>query len=130
VVDTRGPAVVKASRRQIKDARRIVAARDMDRCQMCGLRLFNQWRSVHHRKPKGMGGSALLESPANLVTLCGAGNADGCHGKAHSNPEWARNHGWIVPRALEPLEVPVDMHDGWFYLHPDGSRRPVVEVPA
>ena len=77
MVDTRGPAVVKASRRQIKDARRIVAARDMDRCQMCGLRLFNQWRSVHHRKPKGMGGSALLESPANLVTLCGAGNADG-----------------------------------------------------
>jgi hypothetical protein len=71
-----------------------------------------------------MGGSALLESPANLVTLCGLGNADGCHGKAHGNPEWARNHGWIVSRSFEPAEIPVDMHDGWHLLLDDGSRIP------
>lgn len=120
--------MVRATRKEIDAARVVVAERDQDYCQMCGTRLWNQWRSVHHRTPKGMGGSALLESPANLVTLCGLGNADGCHGKAHSNPHWARNHGWIVPRSLNPLEVPVDMHDGWFYLLEDGTRRPAAPI--
>lgn len=120
----------KATRRQIADARAIVAERDQDYCQICGTRLWNQWRSVHHRVAKGMGGSALLESPANLVTLCGAGNADGCHGKAHSNPEWARNHGWIVSRAFDPREIPVDTCHGWVLLSDDGSREPCEPVSA
>lgn len=113
----------KATSKDIKAARALVQARDGDECQMCGRFLY-QRRSVHHRLPKGMGGSALLESPANLLTLCGLGNADGCHGKAHSNPQWARNHGWIVARSLEPADIPVDMYDGWHYLANDGSRTP------
>lgn len=122
----------RASRRDIDAARRLVRERDGDRCTMCGARLWNEYRSVHHRAPKGMGGSALLESPANLVTLCGTGNTGGCHGKAHSNPQWARNHGWIVSRSLNPAEIPVDCHDGWHYLSDDGSRTPCTpsEVPA
>ena len=119
----------KANRAVQEAARRIVADRDGDTCQMCG-RFMYQRRSVHHRLPKGMGGSALLESPANLVTLCGVGNADGCHGKAHSNPQWARNHGWVVARSLDPMEVPVDMHDGWFLLCPDGDRTAYTGEPA
>jgi hypothetical protein len=77
-----------------------------------------------------MGGSALLESPSNLVTLCGRGNKDLDHGKVHGNPEWARNHGWIVSRHLDPAEIPVDMVDGWWLLDADGGRRPYVQEVA
>lgn len=121
----------KASRRDIDAARRLVRERDGSRCAMCGQWLF-EWRSIHHRQPKGMGGSAKLENASNLVQLCGIGNADGCHGKAHSNPQWARNHGWIVSRSFNPAEIPVDMWDGWHYLSDDGSRTPCTpsEVPA
>lgn len=120
----------KASRRDIDAARRLVRGRDGYVCQMCGGHLGVG--SIHHRKPKGMGGSAVLEQASNLVTLCGSGNADGCHGKAHSNPQWARNHGWIVSRSFNPAEIPVDMWDGWHYLSDDGSRTPCTpsEVPA
>lgn len=116
----------KATRKDIEAARTLVRARDGHRCAMCGtfLMVLGQWQSVHHRKPKGMGGSALLENASNLVTLCGVGNADGCHGKAHSNPHWARNHGWIVSRSFNPAEIPVDMHDGWHTLDDLGRRTP------
>lgn len=121
----------KASRKTIDAARRLVRERDGDRCTMCGINLTGQRASVHHRTPKGMGGSALLESPANLVTLCGSGTT-GCHSKAHANPEWSRNHGWIVSRSFDPAEIPVDMWDGWHYLSDDGSRTPCTPsgVPA
>lgn len=115
----------KATRAVIDAARSVVHERDQGRCCMCGINLAGtDRRSVHHRAPKGMGGSALLESPANLVTLCGLGNSDGCHGKAHSNPQWARNHGWIVSRHLDPAEIPVDMVDGWHTLTGVGDRIP------
>lgn len=117
----------KATRAVQEAARRIVHNRDAGRCLMCGFVVTHRLRSVHHRTPKGMGGSALLESPTNLVTLCGLGNADGCHGKAHSNPEWARNHGWIVSRSLNPTEIPIDMYDGWFTLTDDGQRIPYLQ---
>jgi hypothetical protein len=91
---------------------------------MCGIHITDGNGAVHHRTPKGMGGSALLESPANLVTLCGRGNADRCHGKVHGNPQWAHNHGWTVHRSLEPSVTPVDMVDGWHVLTVDGERIP------
>lgn len=122
----------KATRRGVEAARRLVRARDGSRCQMCGVNLEGRRGSVHHRTPKGMGGSAKLESPANLVTLCGSGTT-GCHSKAHANPHWARLHGWIVSRSFDPVEIPVDMFDGWHYLMDDGSRIPCMppsEVPA
>lgn len=114
----------KATRAVVDASRSVVHERDQGRCCMCGTYITDGNGAVHHRSPKGMGGSALLESPANLVTLCGRGNADLDHGKVHGNPQWARNHGWLVSRHLDPAEVPVDMHDGWVLLSPDGSRIP------
>jgi hypothetical protein len=115
----------KATRREMDAARQLVRERDGERCTMCGRWLFSEVRrSIHHRLPKGMGGSAKLENASNLVQLCGLGNADGCHGMAHSNPLWARKHGWIVPRSFDPAGVAVDMWDGWHYLSDDGSRTP------
>jgi 5-methylcytosine-specific restriction endonuclease McrA len=114
----------KATRKDIEAARTLVRQRDGHRCQMCGQSIVDRPSSIHHRVAKGMGGSALLERASNLIRLCGNGNADGCHGKAHSNPHWARNHGWIVSRSFDPAEIPVDMHDGWHTLDDLGSRTP------
>lgn len=110
----------KAAKKDIDRARSYVRGRDGFVCQMCGNHLGVG--SIHHRKPKGMGGSALLEQASNLVTLCGSDNVTGCHGKAHSNPRWARNHGWIVARSMEPTEIPIDMFDGWHTLDDLGGR--------
>jgi 5-methylcytosine-specific restriction endonuclease McrA len=114
----------KATRAVQEAARRLVHERDQGRCCMCGIHITDGNGAVHHRTPKGMGGSALLESAANLVTLCGRGNKDLHHGKVHGNPQWARNHGWTVSRHLDPAEIPVDMWDGWWLLCPDGTRLP------
>jgi len=114
----------KATRAVQEAARSTVHERDQGRCCMCGIYITDGNGAQHHRVAKGMGGSALLESPSNLVTLCGRGNNDLCHGKVHGNPEWARNHGWIVSRHLDPREIPVDMCDGWVLLDDAGRRHP------
>ena len=44
---------------------------------------------VHHRKVKGMGGSAdpAINDASNLVVLCGGPTGrDGHHGETHDNP--------------------------------------------
>lgn len=117
----------KATRAVQDAARNLVRTRDGHYCQMCGKSIVDQPSAIHHRVGKGMGGSAKLERASNLVRLCGNGNADGCHGKAHGNPNWARNHGWIVSRSLDPAEIPVDTHDGWVLLDDAGSSVPYLE---
>lgn len=47
--------------------------------------------TVHHRLPRGMGGTAHDESP--LVTLC-----SGHHGYVEEHREWAREHGWLIKK--------------------------------
>lgn len=48
-------------------------------CVVCGLPATNK----HHVIPKGMGGTRL-EPRIPKLSLCGMGNASGCHGMAHS----------------------------------------------
>ena len=117
----------KASRKDVEDARSLVRTRDGHQCQMCGQSIVDRPSALHHRKPKGMGGSALLESPQNLIRLCGSGNADGCHGIAHGNPSFARDNGWILWRIQNPAEVPVQTFHGLAFLTPDGRYEHVTQ---
>lgn len=57
-----------------------------------------------------------FEVPKSLITLCGHGNADGCHGKAHSGRlhfRWSEGALWYLmpPEPCGYLEAQ-DM-DGW-----------------
>lgn len=56
-----------------KATRALVWERDAGRCARCGLPITREW-SLHHRVPRGAGGSRRpeLNSPANLVLLCGS----------------------------------------------------------
>jgi 5-methylcytosine-specific restriction endonuclease McrA len=109
----------KASPKQKKTARDLVAARDEGRCQLCGEYTTEQ----HHRRGMArMGGPALLDMPENLITLCGPGNAAGCHGKVHSQPNWARGEGLMLWATQDPMAEAVHTRNGWrFLLLPDGS---------
>lgn len=50
-------------------------------CLCCGEKATNQ----HHVIQKGMGGrTKTIEKLIPTVSLCGFGNASGCHGLAHS----------------------------------------------
>lgn len=81
--------------------------------------------SLHHRKPRGMGGSkaAWASSPANGLVLCGSGTT-GCHGWVESHRDEAYARGLLVYRNSRdvPADVPVQRDDGrWFELTDWGS---------
>lgn len=85
--------------------RLVVVSRAGSACERCS----EPWTGlqVHHRLPRGMGGSSLPEinSPANLLLLC-----PDCHGWVESNRTDAYTAGWLVHRGLDPAAVPVTVH--------------------
>lgn len=103
-----------------RKVRGVVEARDEYRCVSCGRYATD----LHHRRFKGMGGSRLpdKDSAANLVTLCGAGNTSGCHGRAHNDRPWAEGNGFRLPQGSDPRETPIT-HLLWgpVYLTPEGN---------
>lgn len=99
------------------------------RCEVCGLDMFNKLGGqVHHRQPRGMGGSSNPErhSPANLLFLCPE-----CHADIESHRAAGYDLGRLVRRGDDPLETPVLVHRyGWVYLLHDGTLEAVAGVTA
>lgn len=104
--------------------REAVLDRDGFRCVSCGGHLTGPYGySLHHRCPKGMGGTKRPESnsPANLLTLCGSG-VTGCHGFVESNRELAYDWGYLVHRIDNPADVPVLTRNGWVLFDDAGGK--------
>lgn len=100
--------------------REIIYARADRCCERCGKYAYGG--SIHHRRPRGMGGSRnpVTNSAVNGVLLCGSGTT-GCHGEVESNRPQAILDGWIVPQHTDPTFVPIrHLHYGLVYLDPDG----------
>lgn len=100
---------------RIRDA---VLARDEWTCTYCGIPIDRLNYSLHHRRPRGMGGSRRLHTMANLVTLCGSG-VDGCHGVVERDRPTSRRTGWLVPNGKTPEQWRVlrrtsDGEIGWW----------------
>lgn len=106
------------------EAAELVKARAGGRCERCGARDSPYW-SLHHRKPRGMGGSKdpRIHSPANLLYLCGSGTT-GCHGWVESHRAEARDLGLLLYRNDEPVHIPVQLFSGTHRLLDDGGRQP------
>lgn len=120
----------KASRSTMEAARVIVRQRDGHRCQICGGSVVDQPSSIHHRRRRGMGGSALLERPSNLVRLCGTATT-GCHGFVESERSLAIRRGWLLGYLDDPEATPLLCFDGWHTLDDLGGRTAYTrEVPA
>lgn len=114
-------------------AKKVFFDRDNERCFRCRRPL--RWHergfawSMHHRKPRGMGGSkdVLVNSAANALTLCGhATTPGGCHRWAETYREDALEQGYLIPtsattEAYAPASVQVRRLDRtWWWLTENG----------
>lgn len=82
-------------------AKTLVNDRDGGRCLKC----FGDAEAVHHRIPRGMGGTSDDEvnyDPANLISLCAKD-----HAWVHENPGEAYQAGFLVHRWEDPASIPV-----------------------
>jgi len=106
----------------------LVIERSGGRCERCGRylggpALFVTY-SLHHRLPRGMGGSSslLINSPANIALLCGSGTS-GCHGEVEAQRTKSYASGWLVRRGDDPAQTPILLYDQrWYVLTASGKR--------
>lgn len=118
----------------------IVVRRDRRRCVVCGNRVRDGERgvswAVHHRRPRGKGGSRLPDThrPQNLVVVCGRDNTTACHGRIHRNEgNEARVNGWLISNNAEqrdPLLVPLLYRGALVYLDAIGGVHDYEAVSA
>lgn len=97
-------------------------ARCLDRCERCERPLYGQPFSLHHRRPRGMGGTVRPETnqPSNLLVLCGSATTPGsCHQFVENRRAEAYEEGLLVPQTQDPATVPVLLERGWVLLTDD-----------
>jgi 5-methylcytosine-specific restriction endonuclease McrA len=109
---------------QWSKARKLVLARDCEKC----LRCLGEATDVHHRKPKGMGGTSDPEVAfglANLVSLCRE-----CHNGIHGAPAQSYLSGYLVHSWDDPASTPLLVKPGsvYMWLRPDGSFERCGEI--
>lgn len=75
-------------------------------------------RSIHHRRPRGMGGTrrADIHSLAMLINTCGHGTI-GCHWWTETHRDWAVGRGLLLPKVgvaevSDPTLVPLVLPSG------------------
>jgi hypothetical protein len=82
-----------------------------------------------HRINRGLGGSKVLDRPANVIVLCSSAN-----GLIESNATWAsraREYGWKLSRWESPEETPFyDLATGTWNLIDNLYRRTITEKAA
>lgn len=105
-------------------AREMVVNRASYLCERC-LNPISGPGSVHHRRPRRMGGTKRTDvnSPANLMLLCGSGTT-GCHGWIESHRTEAIDNGIILYDRDDPTEHPFrDMGGRWWQLTDEGNKN-------
>lgn len=82
-----------------------------------------------HRINRGMGGSKVLDRPANVIVMCAEKN-----GLIESDPRWAnvaRLNGWKLSRWDSPEDAPFwDVATGKWYLLDNLYNRTITEKKA
>lgn len=106
-----------------EEVRSLVLSRARYLCEVCETQAA---MNVHHRKPRRMGGTRdpRINSPANLLALCGSGTT-GCHGHIESHRAESYRLGWLVRWGEDPLEVPFQaIGQTWWLLDGVGGKHP------
>ncbi len=106
----------------------LVKDRAANCCERCGHSVENVRAAVHHRRPRGMGGTVRpgTNCPSNLLLL-----DEACHLAVESSRQISREQGWLVRQEHDPSRVPVWLAGkGFTYLNPDGSTVPAERSAA
>ena len=99
-----------------KAVRDTILARAKGGCEVC---FFAQPDQIHHRRPRGAGGSKASDTntAANALALCTE-----CHTWIESNRVKALEVGWLVRQGHDPATVPVlRFGSDWVLLADDGT---------
>jgi len=99
--------------------------RDGDRCLSCQR---TDTLTLQHRRSRGMGGSKIPLTPADVCTLC----LD-CNTRAEADLQGkSLRHGWKVRRWAAATTVPVydAAAKAWFLLGPEWDRTEIAEAGA
>lgn len=98
--------------------RDIVVNRSMESCEICGA---GRVAEIHHRRPRGSGGSRDPETnrASNALGLC-----RDCHRMCESYRRVAELMGWLVSQRNRPSAEPVMYRGLRSFLHDDGSVTP------
>jgi hypothetical protein len=101
--------------------RNLMLARSQGQCEVRAVCQGAVIGSIHHRQPRGMGGSKAsgVHRPTNLLAVCGSG-ITGCHGHIEANREKSYDLGWLVRRGITP---PADEPALLWIPFPGGHRR-------
>ena len=104
--------------------RGLIQDRAKHRCELCGTPL-REAGQIHHRRPRGMGGT---KNPESRSAANGLYLHLKCHQVIEQNRSDAREYGWIVPQGLNPRDVPVRLHHGWVLLNEDGTYQTLADA--
>lgn len=111
------------SRYQWEKARKLVLERDGHTCVRCGAR----GSQVHHRRPRGAGGTSRPEiayGPANLITLDMF-----CHEYIESHRAVSYQLGYLVRSGHNPATTPLWLPPNeWVLLTDTGDVAPVRDI--
>lgn len=102
-----------------EDTVKVVLARSNGACERCLRRPPEQ---LHHRKPRGSGGSSdpAINYPSNLLALCSQ-----CHLEVEGDRTVSKEQGWLVRFEHNPAETPVWIAGvGKVFLNDDGTMTP------
>lgn len=108
-----------------EETRFTVLARGFYKCERCYGDFYENGVSVHHRRPRMMGGSKKpeLHQPANLIALCGSG-VTGCHGWVESNRDKAREQGFLITNVESASDIPFQDKSGkWWKIDNYGQKH-------
>lgn len=103
--------------------RALVLDRAGQACERC-WRPINSNMSLHHRRPRRMGGTKRIDAnqPQNLLVLCGSGTT-GCHGWIESHRTTGYADGILLYDLDDPAESPYrDAAGNWWLLSVEGDR--------
>lgn len=91
-------------------------------CEGCGYWYVEAEIELHHRRPRGAGGSRREDTNLAANGICSCRK---CHAAAESDRTEAYARGWLISnhrKGITPQEVAVEMHDGTFLLDNEGNK--------
>lgn len=106
----------------------LVIVRDSATCvvQVTHPGLARASEQIHHRMPRGMGGTRdpQVNQAPNLVCVCAP-----CHTYLESHRTEAADNGWLIRGVLRPATSPLLYRGRWMYLSAEGRVVQFLKTP-